>query len=662
MKIRYSVLCAAAFMAAATVNGAGLLKPAGAAQGGAAIKSHRVEVVINNGFAQTTVDQVFANGADQDFEAVYSFPLPKEASLSELSLWIGGQEIVGEVLEKEKAREVYKKQTEQGKESALAEKNDFKTFDIRVGRVKAGQDTRVRMVYYQPVRIDLNIGRYVYPLAEGGVDDERIAFWETDSRVREEFSFRLKLKSAFPVREVRLPGYEQTAKINKSGAPENPAEYEVVIGTPEGGASLTRDIVCYYRLEDAVPARVELIPYRASPKESGTFMAVITPAADLKPIVEGTDWIFVLDKSGSMAGHKLQTLAKGVGKVLGNLSPNDRFKIVTFDSSARTLTPGFVPATPANIQSWIETVKGIPADGSTALFDGLSEAYKGLDKERTTGVLLVTDGVCNVGPTAHKAFLGLLRQNDIRLFTFVMGNSANQPLMERLAKDSGGFAMNISEADDMAGRLLQAKIQVKNECLHDVQLTFSGEKVHHLTPASHGPLFVGQQLIVLGRYDGSGPVDLKLSAKISGQPKEWHCQARLPETDTANPELERLWALSSIDELMEKVREDGETAPLRKQIVELGTAYSLVTDYTSMIVLDDPALENEGLQRRNLQRVQTERAAQQQRAAAPAQNYRTDNGATFHNLTAPGIGTGPVGPLFLVMAAWMNRRKKQTAP
>ncbi|MGE4488452.1 MAG: VIT domain-containing protein [Kiritimatiellales bacterium] len=659
MKMK-QILCAAAVIAAATVHGAGLLKPVGALDSGASIKSHRVEVVINNGFAQTTVDQVFANHADQDFEAVYSFPLPKEASLSELSLWIDGKEVIGEVLEKEKARKAYEKQVSRGKETALAEKNDFKSFDISIGRIKAGQDTRVRIVYYQPVRIDLNIGRYVYPLAEGGVDDERIAFWETDNRVQEQFSFKLKLKSAFPIKDVRMPGYDQTAQISKTGEDKDQTVYDIQIDSAEGSASLSRDIICYYRLDDTVPARVELIPYRASSKELGTFMAVITPAADLKPITEGTDWIFVLDKSGSMSGNKIQTLTKGVEKVLGKMSPNDRFKIVTFNNHANDLTRGFVNADPANVQHWINAVQQIQADGGTALFDGLKEAYHGLDSDRTTGIILVTDGVCNVGPTGHKAFLNLLHQYDIRLFTFVMGNSANQPLMKRLAEDSGGFAMNISDADDIVGRLLQAKIKVLNECMHDVDLKFSGEKVYGLTPAKPKTLFMGDQLVVFGRYNGSGPVDLTLSAKISGQPQTWNCSAVLPETDTANPELERLWALSSIDEIMGKIREDGETGKLRDQIVALGTDYSLVTDYTSMIVLDDESLEGEGLQRTNLLRVQRERSAQQQRITAPVQNYRVDNGSTFNNRFAPGIGTGPVGPLFIALISWMQRRRKTT--
>lgn len=647
-------ICSTLLACSLSSQGAGLIKPIGSKDAaGSFIKSHDVEVVINNGFAQTIVDQVFGNDSENDYEAIYSFPVPKQASLSEVSLWIGGQEVIGEVIEKERAKKIYEQQVAKGNDTALAEKNDYKTFDIHIGRLRAGQDTRVRLVYYQPMEIDLNIGRYVYPLAEGGVDDERIAFWETDDSVQERFSFKLNLKSAFPVADVRMPGYDQQAQIIQTNN-----TYEVALNQAEGGATLSRDIVFYYRLDDSAPARVEIVPYRSSTKDPGTFMAVITPAADLKRIEEGTDWIFVLDISGSMSGGKINMLAKGVEKVLGKMDPNDRFKLITFNNQAKDLTGRFVQATPENVQQWISNVHTIQANGGTALFAGLKKAYYSLDEDRTTGIILVTDGVCNVGPKGQKAFLDLQKQYDIRLFTFVMGNSANQPLMDRLAKDSGGFAMNISNSDDIVGRLLQAKIKVLHECMHDVELKFSGEKVHALTPSKPGNLFMGQQLIAFGRYTGSGEVNLTLRAKISGEQKQWNCKAMLPETDLENPELERMWALAHIEETMKVIREQGENEKLREQVIKLGTEYSLVTDYTSMLVLNDIELENEGIQRTNYNRVQRERATQQQRASQPTRNHQVDQGSTFNHRRSPGIGTGPVGPLFMGLAAWLNRKRK----
>lgn len=673
---RFGRLGAAALVACGlclppAASAAGLLKAKGNTDNALSIKSHVVNVVINNGFARTEVDQIFANRAATDLEAIYTFPLPKQASLSELSLWMNGKEVLGEVVEKKKAREIYEQQKAQGHDTALAEKNDFKTFDIFVGKVPANADTRVRLVYYQPLEIDLGVGRYVYPLAEGNVDDSRIPFWDVDGKVQAGFSFNLELKSAFPVKECRVPGFEQAVQIREvagaEGAASSRQHYTAKLDLAES-ANLSKDVVFYYRLDEGLPGRVELVPYRAKPEADGTLMVVVTPAADLKPIKEGGDWIFVLDKSGSMAGQKIATLADGVARVIGKMSPNDRFRIITFDSGAADFTGSFIPATPENVQTWVAKVKGLTGDGSTNLFGGLELGYRALEADRTTSVILVTDGVCNTGPTAHDAFLKLLKSYDVRLFTFVIGNSANQPLLDRLARDSGGFAMNISEQDDIYGRLVQAKAKVTHECMHGAKVVFKGEKVYDLTPANPGNLYLGQQLVMFGRFRGDGPVTLEFRCRISGEDKVWSCTADLPAVDTDNPELERLWALSGIDGRMEQIREKGEDSGLVKQVTDLGVNYSLVTDYTSMVVVSDDAAEKAGLARTNAQRVQAEREAQATRAQAPIRNYQVDNSGAnpapgmFNGIRAPSIGggSGPVGPLFLLLIGfvkWLSGRK-----
>ena len=650
--------------------GSGLLKPVdGGDESSVYLKSHHVTVMINNGFARTEVDQVFANDSDSDLKAIYSFPVPKQASLSELSLWIDGNEVIGEVLEKERAKKIHQEQVQKGNKTALAEKDEYRTFEVSVYPVKAGDMTRVRLVYYQPIEIDLNIGRYVYPMAEGGVDEERIAFWSVDDKVHESFKFDLTLKSAFPVKDVRVPSHLSKASVTKeeSGEEEslNGENYHVSINS-ENGDSLARDIVVYYKLDDSVPGRVELVPYRQGKSEDGTFMVVVTPAADLQRISEGVDYTFVLDVSGSMSGGKIATLVDGVSRVIGKMNPNDRFRIITFNNSASDFTNGYITATPSNVEDVLKRVKSIAAGGGTNLFAGIKMAYNSLDDDRTTGVILVTDGVANVGQTQQKHFLDLLRQYYIRLFTFVIGNSANQPLLERLALDSGGFAMNISNSDDIVGRIIQAKAKILYENLHDVELKIHGEKVKNLTPAKIGNLYQGQQLVMFGRYHGTGEVDIELKAKISGQEHSWTCKAEFPEVDTDNPELERLWALSAIEDVMINIRENGENDGLRKKVIDLGTEYSLVTNYTSMLVVSEIEMENEQIQRRNADRVNIERKAQQNRRAQPVRNYRVDQNKTnpsgnkgmFDGKRSPGIGSGPVGPAFIALTLWIRKRKK----
>ncbi len=649
-----------------TVSGAGLLKPVSGSESRIKMKSHHVDVTINNGFSRTEVDQVFINNGRKDLEAVYSFPVPVNASLSELSLWIDGQEVLGEVMETAAATQVYREQKAKGNDTALAEKKEYVAFNISVSPVRANKDTRVRLVYYQPVELDLNIGRYVYPLAEGGVDKAGNSFWSMDSEVVSSFKFNLQLKSAYPVKDVRIPAYEDKVVIHKSSSGEESSEGEVynVSIEPDCGCSLDKDIVFYYRLNDETPARVEMIPYRSGDTD-GSFMVVVTPGGILNKLSKGTDWTFVLDVSGSMSGDKIYTLGTGVVKVIDKMKSEDRFRIITFSNYANDYSGGYLNATKSNVRRMVRNVKNLKTGGSTALYAGLEMAYKGIDPDRATGIILVTDGVANDGPSEDVDIVELHEKYDVRLFSFVVGNSANQPLMQKLAKDSGGFAMSVSNSDDIVGRILQAKAKLTHECLYNTKLTISGGDVYRMTPSEIGNIYKGQQIVMFGKYSKPEPVTIQLSGVINGEMKTWTCEAKFPEKDTENPEIGRLWALSSIQDLKSKIIKNPENTILKKEVAELGVRYSLVTDYTSMVVVNEVDMESMGLDRRNARRVSKERRAQKKKAGQPTKNYSTDTQKkkttrTFTGFSAPNIGSGPVGPLFVIAAFWLNRRRRKT--
>ncbi|MGI9571540.1 MAG: VIT domain-containing protein, partial [Desulfobulbia bacterium] len=285
---------------------------------------------------------------------------------------------------------------------------------------------------------------------------------------------------------------------------------------------------------------------------------------------------------------------------------------------------------------------------------GLELGLKRMDSERTTSVVLVTDGVANIGPKDHADFVSLIQAQDVRFFTFVMGNSANRPLLETIANASGGFALDVAMGDDIYGRILQAKNKVLYEALHDAKVRFSGGKTSNLTPAYKKTLYQGQQLTLFGHYQQPGPVSITFEAKISGKPQEWTVDTALPDHDADNPELERLWALSAVEDIMREINLRGESEDLRQKVVDIGEQYSVVTDYTSMVVLNDQEMEEQGLQRRNSSRIQKERIAQQKRNTAPVKPHRVDNsknGAMFKGARSPGVGSGPVGPWFLALLA-----------
>src|SRR5690606_8842111 len=141
------------------------------------------------------------------------------------------------------------------------------------------------------------------------------------------------------------------------------------------------------------------------------------------------------------------------------------------------------------------------------------------------------------------------QQKDVRLFTFVMGNSANRPLLDGMTKISNGFAISISNSDDIIGQIMLATDKLTHEAFHDIDVNIKGIKVKDMTPARIGSLYHGQQLIVFGHYWGDGMADVIIDGKISGQQKTYKTRFEFPEQSITNPEVERLWAYASIEDL-----------------------------------------------------------------------------------------------------------------
>ena len=638
-----------------SASAAGTLTPTGAVQAPVQIRSHQVNVTLNNGFAQTEVLQTFFNPNAQDLEAIYAFPVPKSASLSEVTIVTGEKTLQGEVLPKAEAEKVYEEEKKSGNDAGLATKNSFLTYEFKVARVSANSEVKLRFVYYQPLEIDTGVGRYVYPLEEGGTDDGAKSFWTANTKVEGTLSINVELKSAWPVDDVRVPGFETVAAVQKI----DPGNYKVSLDRP--GASLDRDFVFYYRLADNLPGRVEVIPYRVSKDKPGTFMMVVTPGIDLKPLTRGSDYSYVLDVSGSMQG-KLHTLANGVAQALGQMSPNDRFRVVTFNNSAREVIPWTV-ATAQNAQGAIATIKSLTSSGGTNLYDGMTLGLKDLNADRATSVVLVTDGVANQGIVQPAAFHQLLQKVDVRVFGFLMGNSANWPLMRTIADASGGFYAGVSNDDDIVGQIMLAKGKVTHESLHHASFKFSGPvRVFDTTGDTPQKIYRGQQLVIFGRYEGAGKSTVTLNASLTGEDKSYATTVDLPEIDTDNPEIERLWAMAMIEQI--EVKEAAGTQPAaesRDAIQNLGVAYQLVTDYTSMVVLDDATHARRGITRHNQQRTAVERTAQSVRAAQPARQARADVAQPAFSAPAPHVsrssgGGGGGGDLSadLILLAFMG--------
>ena len=520
------------------------------------------------------------------------------------------------------------------------------------------------------------MGRYVYPLEEGGVDEEVLAFWTTNEKVTGKFSFDLVVRSGYPVAGIRLPNHP-SAEITQKGdkwfvhldntlnavQPNSDQEAALTINNDQDSQEtiqpvndidptfrLNTDIVVYYKHAENLPGAVDLVAYKEEAAKRGTFMMTVTPGMDLQTLAGGRDWVFILDISGSMQG-KYATLAEGVSRALNQLNPNDRFRIVLFNSRESELTNGFVNATPSNIDQYVKAVTAVQPNQGTNLYAGLQLGLKSLDSDRTSSLILVTDGVANVGETQQRKFIELIKKYDVRLFTFIMGNSANKPLLTALTRVSNGFALNVSNSDDIIGKILLVQSKVNFQALHGAKIKISGIKTVDITPKNIESVYRGQQLIVFGHYFGSGRARVTLSGKISGQEKVYTTEFDFPDVALENPEIERLWAYSAIEKLTQDMEDFGEDPDMKNSITDMGVEYGLVTDYTSMVVVEEDVFQELGIDRRNMRRLKREYAARKVRSSYPSRSTRVDRSKPMFNNNRPTFagGAGALDPMSVLI-------------
>jgi Ca-activated chloride channel homolog len=560
-------------------------------------KEHDVRVVINNGVAVTEVDQVFVNKEDRIVEALYTFPVPKNASVANFSMWINGKEMIGEVVEKERARQIYNSYKEVKRDPGLLEQVDYKRFEMRIFPIPARGEQRVRVTYYQELEVDHDWATYVYPLATTA-DNGRI-----DERTTGRFSFSLEAKSEVPIVAMESPSHEADFVIAKHDPSYSQASLEV------DGGDLGRDVVLAYHLERP-QSGVDLITSKQA-GDDGYFMMTITAGKELEKQEAGMDYVFVLDVSGSMAmDGKLGTSRRSIESFIEALGPEDRLEVMTFNLQPNLLFGELKPADEAGHKAATEFLASQQARGGTILKPALQTAYKYRDADRQLNVVLLSDGITE--PTEHRQLLDLIdsRPAGSRVFTIGVGNEVNRPLLEQLARESGGLAAFLSAGDDFDRQAKAFRRKLTRPAMSQLNLQFAGAEVYDVEPQQLPDLYHGSPVRIFGRYRGDGALSATLNAEVLGKPVEEKFDVELPKSDDTNPEIERAWASHRVHRLMDEDRRSGSIGAMREPIVRLCEDYSIVSEYASFIVLENDAeYQRWKIEQKNVARMGRDRAA-----------------------------------------------------
>ena len=534
------------------------------------VKYHHVTVEIRDQVARTSIDEVFVNTYDRDIEGTFIFPLPEGAAISEFAMFIGDQKIEGEVLDSREARSIYEDIVRRLRDPALLEYIGRNTFRARVFPIPARGEKRVQLIYSEVLKGEKGLVRYLYPL-----NTERFSL-----RPLEDVAVSVRVESKVPISSVYSPSHR--VSVRKDGP--NTA----TLGYEEKNVKPDKDFIVYYAVSSD-DVGLSFLDYKDS--QGGYFLLLAAPRyVAAREKVLNKNLVFVLDSSGSMSGKKIQQAREAARFIINHLDERDHFSIVDFDDGVSLFSGELVAANAANREKALQFISGVEDSGGTNINEALIRALGMMPRgDRPNYTLFLTDGLPTVGTTDIADILKNVAQANAagsRLVVFGVGYDVNTELLDKLSAANRGTSVYVGENEDLEVTISGYYEKISSPLLSDVNLKFQGVETFQLYPAVLPDLFRGSQLVVLGRYRGSGPVSIRLTGKVGKESKTFTLDNQKLGSDGSSSFLPRLWATRRVGYLLEEIRLHGESQELAAEVRSLGLKYGIVTPYTSFLVTE----------------------------------------------------------------------------
>jgi Ca-activated chloride channel family protein len=553
---------------------------------------HHVNVKIDGQVATTAIDQEFYNPNPQRLEGTYIFPVPKGGQINKFTMEIGGRQVEAELLPANKARRIYEDIVRKMRDPALLEYAGRDLFKVRIFPIEPHSRKRVTLSYTQVLRADSGLVSYVYPL-----NTEKFSAAPVKT-----VSVKVELATQRPLKTIYSPSHN--VEVRRHGATRATVGYESRNVRPD------TDFQVVFSTEDA-DVGVNLMTCRNGDGD-GYFLLLASPGADIKSNrVVPKDVAFVLDTSGSMAGNKLAQAKKALQFCIENLNDNDRFEIIRFSTEAEPLFDKLVKASDENRQRAADFIKGLKPIGGTAIEEALRKALE-LRSDRPYVVIFLTDGQPTVGVTDEKQILSSVKRagGNTRVFCFGIGTDVNTRLLDSITDATRAFSQYVLPDEDIELKVSSFFTKIKEPVLANPTLRFNGDiRASRVYPSPLPDLFKGEQLIVVGRYNGDGHAAVTIEGTVNGVVKKFTDEVKFPARDTEHDFIPRLWATRRIGFLLDEIRLHGENRELRDEVTDLARQYGIVTPYTAYLIVEDESRRNVPISNRSLQTFDADREA-----------------------------------------------------
>lgn len=552
---------------------------------GVRLVSHSVHVTVHNGFARTEIEEEFRNDTGRVLEGRYIFPLPPEASVSRLALWVGDTLVEGEVVDKDSAGKIFKQIVEPPprvvpRDPALLEWVTGGEFSLKIYPMPAHGSRKVVLGYDQLLPVQGGRVEYAYPLSLGAdranaIEHFSLEVIATDSEIIRD---PIVVPSASP---LTVEGRRLQASYSAQDFVPT-SDFRVSYDTgADGQVSVSK-----YHASAAEPGK--------QPGAAGDYFAALRIPTDTKELAASSestsrDRLLVLDVSYSQSKETLAAQTALALAVLSQLKTTEHFAVLACNSKCETFPgTGDASATGSDLEAARSWMAGLSPQGSSDLAGALLRAARIVDARTPAQLVLMGDGQSTSGELSVESIAGRVKPElqthpllQVRLIG--VGRTIDDVTLGGLARVLGATYQSVASAGSMQDRMQELVRKLSQPVLVAPRLEHSlpGAEVY---PAELPSIALGDEIILAVR--GNAPIEsgvVKLTGSVDGQPVEiLKPLAPCPSEAASNPMIPQLWAQHRIAALE---AESSKTA--RQEAIALSRQFHVLSRYTSLLVLEN---------------------------------------------------------------------------
>jgi len=557
-----------------------------------------VNIVVNGLVARVSVMQEFENTGQEWVEGIYVFPLPDDAAVDHMRMYIGERFIEGEIREKEQARKEYEQAKSEGKKTSLVEQQRANLFTTSVANIAPGEKIIIEIEYLEDLSYDEGVFSLRYPMTltpryiPGQANGDRQGSgWSPDTDLVEDaslvtppmvstsnshrVSLRASVNAGMPL-EIIASRYHPVNVSEANGS--------YVVSLAGGRARMDHDFELLWRPTPAATPRAMAFVEEIAGQPHYLLMVVPPEAELVNSTTMPREMIFIIDTSGSMHGVSLDQARTAMVRALQTLRPDDYFNIIEFNSYTKPLYPVSVAANSVNVGAARGFVQNLHSNGGTEMFPALSFALRTApSEERLRQIVFITDGA-----VGNEEGLFKLIENKLagaRLFTVGIGSAPNSWFMRKAAETGRGAFVTISALHEVGEKMDRLFRKLESPQVTDIEVQWPSGVFVESHPGVVPDLYLGEPVVVKARL--SGAVRANDVVRIAGNSASggWSEEIALGGR-SQSAGVAALWARAQIERLLDQARRGADPDAIRADIVDTALAHHLVSKHTSLVAVD----------------------------------------------------------------------------